>query len=359
MRTFKLKSYFSKYLFITFAMISSCLSPAHALKTFDTGMNEVLEKIEELENVDLSIDSTFSLFDLNGNSSFDLILFEEGGYAIVTKNSKELSEYSLDSNITSPYSEYLNTSNSLIYGGPFNYFIEDANGNVYDLNSNEKIELVQNDHLLEITEKMIDGSLLPELTTNGGISTLATEPNSWTGISSSRFSRYNNSGWVNKNNTCGPHSAAVMIAYYQDYYPSLIAFDSSVRSKDSTSPGTLITKLINSTSSPTATTPQKVGVGVATFLNTYNTAGSYITCYYSSSGTWSTATSKISSGKPVCIGLSGAGGLHKYGWHWVTAYAYGTDSDGNGYYRCHTNWSGEYAVTIRTSWTIGIAYLNK
>ncbi len=74
---------------------------------------------------------------------------------------------------------------------------------------------------------------------------------------------------------------------------------------------------------------------------------------------WSTAISKISSGKPICIGLSGAGGIHKYGCHWVTAYAYGSDSVGNGDYRCHTNHRAEYTVTIRTSWTVGMAYLNK
>ena len=128
---------------------------------------------------------------------------------------------------------------------------------------------------------MINRRLLPEISTNSGISIFTSEPNLWPGISSSRFWRYTNSSWVNENGTCGPHAAAVMFAYYQDYDPSLVAFDVSVRSKNSTSLVTLITKLINSTSSSTATTPQNVGSGVAPFLNNYNKTGSYITCYYS------------------------------------------------------------------------------
>ncbi len=39
-------------------------------------MNEGLETIKKQENLGLSIDSTSSLNDLNGNCSFELILFK-------------------------------------------------------------------------------------------------------------------------------------------------------------------------------------------------------------------------------------------------------------------------------------------
>ena len=57
-------------------MISSCLFQVQALDKPDSNMNEGLETIKKQENVGLSIDSTSSLNDLNGNCSFELILFK-------------------------------------------------------------------------------------------------------------------------------------------------------------------------------------------------------------------------------------------------------------------------------------------
>lgn len=316
---------------------------------------EIVDALYRLENKNVQIKEIYQLYDVNELPNFILVEFYNSGYAIVTNGTFELNEYSLEQDAYIPYINSNIESNLWIYGGPFNYILKN-DYQYLDARTLNKLNFSPEESLIKLSEDIVNGELEKEV--DNLITPYATQPTSWTGIASSRFTRYTNSGWQNNDSTCGPHAAGIMLAYYQDYLPSLVAFNSNVRTKDSTSAGTLITKLKSSTSSPTSTLPQDVAVGTATFLNNYNNAKSYITCFSSAGGTWNTATNKISSSRPVCIGLSGAGGLHKYGWHWVTAYAYGTDADGNGYYRCNDNW-GASAVTIRTSWTIGIAYLNQ
>lgn len=315
------------------------------------------DSINRLEDVNVKIKSVYQLYDVNSLPNFLLVVFADGGYAIVTNDNFDISEYSLESNSYIPYLNSNMEGESWIYGGPLNYIIKTNDNKFYDLQSNLEINFNVREDLVNLSNSIVNENVIKEVEVGNDFSLYASGPTSWTGIDSSRFSRY---AWENNDGICGAYASAIMLAYYQDYLPSIVSFDNSVRTRNSTSPGSLITKVASSISNPKSTIPQDVGVGVAKMLNTYNTAGSYVTCYYSSGGTWSTATSKIASLRPVCIGLSGLMADNKYGWHWVTAYAYGTDSSGNGYYRCNTNWgSEETAMTIRTSWTIGMAYLNK
>lgn len=320
--------------------------------TYNSEYKSVVSTIYNLEGKFVDVESVVQLYDVNELPNYYLMIFVNGGYAVVTKN-YDICEYSLKQNKKSPYEKYLN-SNILIYGGPFNYLVKQNDKVFFDIKNEEYIELIPDNNLVEISNSIVNNINKEEKIALANVS----GPTSWTGIASSKFSKYIGSGWHNQNGTCGPHAAGIMLAYYQDYLPNLVSFNSSIRTRNSTSPGALITGLTNIMSNPTSTLPQDVGVGTGNYLNKYNTANSYIACFYSSGSTWDIAKKKMANSRPVCIGLSGLGGQHKYGWHWVTAYAYGSDANGNGYYRCHDNWN-DYDAVIRTLWTVGIVYLNK
>lgn len=318
----------------------------HVTEANSSIKNSVISTISFLENTNLSIENSYQLYDINDSKSYFLITFNEGGYAIVTEFGN-VSEYSLNTEKI-PYIHDNIECDRYIYAGPLNYIFK-TNDNIYVDSHLNPIDAIETDELIEANNKMLSQK-------DDHHSFRATR-STWYGIDASRFSRYTNSSWKNYSNQCGPYSAGIMLAYYQDYIPSVVNFNSSIRPQNSTNANSLISTLAALTPSSTGTLPSDVAVGVASMLNNYNIAGSYATCFYSSGAAWGTATSKIDSGRLVCIGLSGLAGDNPYGWHWVTAYAYTTDG-GSYYYRSNDN-HGNSDVVISYSWTMGIVYLNQ
>ena len=309
----------------------------------------IITKLNILEDTKLEIRHNYELEDVYGNNRYKLIVFKNKGYLIYDQISNNIMEYSLNS-VEFPYCEFIDSDFDLIYCGPLNYIVH-KNNLYYEIHTMEIVDI-------DLTREYYDSLLVNE---ESSVQTTT----SWTGISSSRFYNYKGSAWQNSGNNvncCGPISTAIMIAYYQDYLNPILEFSTSVRDPSNpTSPGTLITKIKNSTVSPTATVPVTICNGVNVFLNNYNIASTY-TCAYSSTSTWNNAVTKIGAGRPVAIGISGLAmyngvNPNDYGWHWVTAYGYRT-IDGSGYYRCIDNW-GNYDVAIKTITTVGIVYLSR
>lgn len=316
--------------------------------------NEIKQEIERDENTELTVVGCQTLYDVELNPNYLLIEFSNG-YAIVGKNNHIISEYDIVSN-DNPYQDF-DESNLWIYGGPFNYL--QVNSSV--LTSRTVNPLNVSDELIELNRNIVS--------TNIDTNSNARVYNSWTGISASRFTRYDSGKWINSSSNypssagypaagiCGTIASAIMIAYIQDYINSDYV-PSSIRTKDSEDPGKLITTLFTYIDKGKNGT---VAIDLCGGINRYLTDYSYQSnCHRAGYGltTFSTAQSTIDNGFPVCIGMLTALGSDM-GDHWVTAYQYidqdGTTSDR---YRCVGNQQvNQYSKVIYVSWTAGIAYI--
>lgn len=182
---------------------------------------------------------------------------------------------------------------------------------------------------------------------------------SFQGLLSSRFSRYKD--WINNYNPgrCGTYAAGTMLAYCDDYIDDAFV-PSSIRTRNSTSSGSLLTKLYTyiDQPNPNGTISTQVAKGVSQFLANDAKILSKYSAYYGLAGTWSMAKTIINRGYPITIGMANSLGS-TYGNHWVLVYQfYDSGSSSTSYYRCVDN-HGSYTAVINVSWTIGYAYIGE
>ena len=316
--------------------------------------NEIKQEIERDEKTELTVMDCHTLYDVELNPNYLLIEFSNG-YAIVGKNNHIISEYDIVSH-DNPYQGFEET-NLWVYGGPFNYLQIEKSA----LNSRSVNPLNVSEELIELNRKIVSTSIDTNLN--------AKAYNSWTGISSSRFTRYDSGKWINSTSNyptsagypdkgiCGTISAAIMIAYIQDYINSDYV-PSSIRTKGSADPGKLITTLYTYIDKGRdGTIPINVCGGVNNYLTAYSYQGNGHRAGYGLT-TFSKAKETIDKGYPVCIGMLKILGS-SMGDHWVTAYQY-IDQDGttNDRYKCVSNQkTNEYEKVIYVSWTAGIVYI--
>ncbi|MFR1685937.1 MAG: C39 family peptidase [Massilimicrobiota timonensis] len=306
-------------------------------------LNDIVTiQLNSLLEDNIEIDNIYPLYDLNNEQVYDMYIYN-GGYAIATKNGF-ISEAMPHSD--NPYKNVLNEKK--YYFGPYNYFydnkgiITSIDGKTFPIT--RSTENIFSEELINANNEVLNSN--PMIMTRGD--------NVWRGTPSSRFTRYKN--WENTNNTCGPHAAAVILAYIDDYIDDRIV-PSSLRTRNSTSPGSLISFLIANTSNPTATRPRDVSNGMWWVIS--KQAGLYYAPDSQSIGTtWNKAVQKIN-GFPNCVGI----GLveifdSEYGDHWVVGYQYKEDSSNKGYFKCYDGW-GHSDATIHASWTLGLVWVNK
>lgn len=160
------------------------------------------------------------LYDINGEPNYVLAVFNEGGYAIVTSQDAIVSEYSLHTGGLYPYKDYINSG--LIYAGSGNYIVEKNNQHI-DCKTHKSFDLHVTDELIEKNDNMLNKKTLSSNRQS------TTSASTWTGIASSRFSRYAN--WKNTDGTCGTYASAVMLAYLDDYIGDTFV-PSSVRTRN-------------------------------------------------------------------------------------------------------------------------------
>lgn len=235
-----------------------------------------------------------------------------------------------------------------MYGGPGSYFV--------DLEENQKFINAETDEVgkVEVTEEVLNANreVIEAGDNRGrGISTFAAA-NVWVQLPSERFRRYNGVAWQNSNDHCGSYAAAIALAYYQDYANS-DHVPTSIRTKNSTSPGTLITKLEALIETGWGTLPGHVVGGVRKFLS--NNGSSHY-AQFTDFGTWDYVVHTVDRGRPIIVGLTSLAGS-EYGNHWVTVYGYMENASGKGYYRCIDNW-GYHAEVIQTSWSCGAVWIS-
>lgn len=180
----------------------------------------------------------------------------------------------------------------------------------------------------------------------------------WIGCDPKDFEKYRH--WINLDATCGMMSAAVLLAYYQDNVDSNL-IDDSIRSKNSTSYGSLYPELLKNITSfaPQGTIAYDVSMGINRYLrkigktHLYKAKGSLVPTF----GIVSTKL-KQSIPKPSIVGLNTLLGSPKnYLNHWVVAYRY-TQIGTQKFYQVHDN-HGRYNAIINARWTIGVVRLLK
>lgn len=302
--------------------------------------------VYSLTNSEVTINKIIQLYDVNGAPNYVLAVFDKGGYAIVTSKNAIVSECSLQSGNEYPYKNYINSG--LIYAGPSNYIVEENNKYI-DSNTGKTVDFSVTDEMIKKNDDVINrGQNQNQLlkTSTAAESLVSATATTWTGIASSRFARY--VAWENPDNTCGTYASAVMLAYLDDYVDDSFV-PSSVRTRNSTSPGTLITKLKSFIGDDgSGTYPSDLNYGIGNFMDYYSLNHQQSSSELILDDTY--LKSSINKGWPAVAGLLAILGS-TYGNHWVTVYAYSGE-----YYKCHNN-QGGYDKSIINDWTTGAVWM--
>lgn len=288
---------------------------------------------------EINIKYTKVLNDINNDPTYVLGVLNNNGYLIASVENLNISELCSDDD-ANPYSGYLNEN--LVYAGQYNYFYRDEEG-IRDVVTNALVTMEPDEEVFLANSRFLESKF------SANVSTRAF---AWTGISESRFSRYAN--WINRTGHCGPYAAASLLAYYDDYISDSV-IPGSIRSRNSTSAGTLIDKLIALTPQASGTLPNHVSSGITSFTQKYSTR-SDIKTSTNLYGTWARVVNSCKRSRPICVGMTSLAGS-KYGNHWVTVYQVKEDSSGKGWYKCVDN-HGKYNAIIETSWTVGTVEIN-
>ena len=356
-----MKKYFK--IIICIMLIISCFNTVdvHAKNKYDLIANNVIQKIQTIENTKIELVDTKVLLDVENNPSY-LLIITNNGYAISTIESGIIAEYNISTN-NIPYSE-AKSNEVLVYGGPLNYIIDNKE------NIESRLSQFSTDEIVELNNNFLslNNDLQMKENTNSTLAVTA----SYTGISASRFSRYSSGKWINSSSNypssqgyseggiCGSIASAILLAYYDDYITDSIV-PASIRSKSSTSPGSLIEEMFNriDKQNPSGTFPGDLYEGIHTFI--YDYAYSLYLTYSpikSDLTTFSKAKTVIDNDRPILIGLLSLYGS-TYGNHWVVAYQYLDESGtANDMYKCVDLW-GDHDANVNVSWSQGYVYLKK
>lgn len=346
------------------------------------------EHFSKDDDTDVRIISSHQLYDIENKPSYVMVIFNTGGYAILSKQSLVPSEYVMEK-AKIPYSDALNFKKK-IYLGAYNY---------YTLNDIESIQFENDSSILSINEELIDQirqknkSFLSITRTNTDTderdlfksSTILSTP-SWQGRHQQYFIRYGGNSnyinyspvqtskwWVNDskyysilNHTtgiCGTLSAAALLAYYDDYIddkyiPNTIRSRSSIHPGNTSNQYSLVSSLFNYIDkNKNGTLPWQVRDGI----NNWRAVNSTNTIYQNRAISTVTAApntiiSKIDTNRPILVGLLQSSS-HDYGNHWVLAYQYKFYDFDWVEYKVVDN-HGEHAAVINSNWTMGTVRLN-
>lgn len=275
-----------------------------------------LDHLQQLEQVSLSIKDTTSLNPLR----FKLVRFNEGGYAVVL--GKTIIEYDLTMNLL------INKNDQLFYHGPLQLFV---------LRNNEKEPVPMDENNNE-----------PQL--------------KWIGIEPKRFKGYRK--WINRDDTCGMYTAAVVLAYYKDYIDDKIVTESLYPYRSNQGERLIMAmKVYIKNFAVRGTIAYNISWGVNRFFKDYKTSdrlGYKIKAIANITPTYGIVSTRLTSNipKPVIVGLySWLGSPKNYKNHWVVAYAMSNDEE-NRYYRVHDN-HGRYQAVVNVDWTVSSVRLTR
>lgn len=317
-------------------------------------VDETVEYINALENTNHSVSYYQLVKDIEGEQNYVYIKLDIG-YVIIT-NEGIISEYYIGDD-RMPYST---NENNLIYGGPQNYFSELKPIPISSYKSSDFNNLVirNKQFLIETKNKPSDKK-----------ENNLTNDVSWKGISESRFAKYGTSQWINNHSNfppskgypsggiCGTISAAMLLSYYDDYVSDLYV-PSSIRTRHSTSPHSLITSLYPYIDKGrNGTLPHHVGSGINSWATDRGIPYEMRAMNIGPGMTFLTAKNRIDNKRPILIGLLAILGSN-YGDHWVIAYQYtGTIGLPNDLYKVADN-HGKYNAAINIGWSAGHVSIN-
>lgn len=321
-------------------LFTLCFNTGYLIKATDGySISAVETAIYNLDGASVRVNELVQLYDIEGNPTYFMATFKDGGYAILTHN-YVVSEYSLETT-SNPYSKYIgNEKEKMIYGGPSNYYTENELINVFsDYDSYERLKNINTEVLSQSNTSRISS------------------PTKWSGLPESRFKNYS---WINYEGWCGSYATAIMLAYCYDWINTkFLPKDlTGYTTKDSNG---LVDKLAEYIERPGGTLANNLKQGLTEFYDYYGISNVRISANISS--TWGFVVQRVDQNYPIVVGLSELASS-PYGNHWVTVYAYGTDSSNKGYYKANVNWKQDYEekvpgykATILATWTIGTVYV--
>lgn len=310
------------------------------------------------------------VFDASLQPSFNLLLFSEGGYALVDSISEDIvifDQYFVPDMLKSISDKLLVMLSPTSFAILYNNEVQSIFGD-YTFSKSELDQYASAQTQIRI--QILDANkALKDQTDSKVLAAILTQQS--TTIPQSRMYRYSGSGgsstlWINNatNNAkfpnaspkglCGTYSAGALLAYYDDYVSNSVVPD-SIRTRYSLSPEKLLTTLYYSIDyGRNGTLPNHVSSGINTYFSDYSISN------YSSSywllGTWSRVVASIDRARPIIVGMVDKP-ESKYGNHFVLGYSYLTTSTGLNYYVCIDN-HGSYTANISVPWTIGTVSLN-
>lgn len=337
-----------KNLLISLLLINILFLNTMALNDIDESkldkilMNKTLLELENLSKESLTLKDFESIYDINGMENIVLLTFKEGGYTFVNKEDGQIIMY-VPSTYDIPFTN-VSSNSKKIFGGPYTYLIKNDKNEIIHLETNNIVD--KNEIDFNINSK-VNKNNAERLLDN--YQSLIITPQAYTGLTESRFSNYNSTSWRNYDGTCGTYATSILIAYLDDYVNDKY-IPSSIRTRSSTIPGSLITTLkplIDGRTNYTGTVPYDLYMGSTQFFSNY---GISVVHDYGLT-TFSTAKTVINSGRPIAIGLLTILGS-PYNDHWVTAYQYEDGTLLNDYYKVVDN-HGNYKAIISVGWTSG------
>ena len=311
--------------------------------------------VESIGETKVEYTSHMLLYGLDGELEYVYVELSKG-YIIANSSNGALSEFDVSQN-TLPYGKNDGLFN--LYAGPFNYYVfSDKNEMISFIAEIDDSLLTKNQEFLENTGCYTSEEIK------------SFSKSSWVGIPSWKMSSYSSGMWINNTSNyptslgypsagiCGTIASAGLLAYYQDYVNSNYV-PSSMRSQYSNSPGSLITTLYTYIDQPNpyGTVGSHLQIGGNNFLQTYSYASSGHQFAASIVNVWSGATSKISAGYPLVMGLLADLGS-TYGNHWVLAYRYYDDTGMVNDLLMVVDNHGSYVATVNRAWLSERVYIN-
>lgn len=171
----------------------------------------------------------------------------------------------------------------------------------------------------------------------------------WHVIPAARFARYTE--WINREgNLCGTYSAAVMLAYWQDWLDGAVVPDKLHLPKSADGQKLLQLLRMYTQLHGFSTTPFQVAWGLRRFFAHYHIP---YTARFAAVGGWQIVKHSVARGEPLIVGLLQWKGS-RYGNHWVTCFGY--RNQGKRELLVHDNW-GKSASVIPAVWMNGAVWI--
>lgn len=313
-------------------ILSFLISTTLCLSSFVTAFANISN--DELKNIDSDFLSVHYGHSINLDNGIDLYgeaheiiarcyQVDEGGYIIISTDDQQIVEFSL----TEKNQFLVNNSTQYYYGGPLTY-LENRNGMIYDVCTNEKVGMVNN--IIELLK--LEPSIESKAAANSNYAVTTYRPPIY---------------FYNVQNNCGSVAVAMYFMcldknFNNSYVPSNL--------EPTTADGQLLIKhfipWIDSTGSGSYV--GDVLYGMRQFLAQNNMGSKNVTSVNGTTGLLDYIVGRVSNNHPYILDIKGH---PTYNNHWVTGYGYSDN------FAIVNNGWGSNGIYINLSYGASLVYI--